>query len=135
MADLNSFENRLAILGCPDLDKIMPALEAACRDPQAAVIVDWLANNLTPDHLAPAQQAEVKYQLSDPEQQVAAAFTTLLRGTGSDYTPDLDSELQEKETLRVLSTAADEIIADTQKVNISPHPEYYQSFEQWLSSV
>ena len=55
MAAMDALKNRLDALGCPDLEKIMPAIAEACNNPQAQSLFKWMARNLTEDKLTKAQ--------------------------------------------------------------------------------
>ena len=71
----------LSLYGLSESETVAPALAAACKDEQARSIVQWLAENLRPEHFAEAVQSktEKQYKLSAKEQAVADSLAASLQ--------------------------------------------------------
>ena len=126
----------LSLYGLSESETVAPALAAACEDEQARSIVQWLAENLKPDHFAAAVQSktEKQYQLSANQQAVADSFAASLRAPeagrpGLGPTAEmLDDRLK---TAGILASAAEQIKRQAREVSwASKTPRLFSYTEQ-----
>ena len=112
----------LTLYGLSESETVAPALEAACEDEQARSIVQWLAENLRPEHFAEAVQSktEKQYQLSAKEQAVAKSVAASLQAPEASrpaLVPTAEMLDDRLKTAGMLASAAEQLKRQAKEVS------------------
>jgi len=90
------------------------------QDESSREVVQWLATNLKPEHVAYNDQHSQQYQLSSGELANAAAFSDSLKGAGELQLDSEDTGLAggRQRTAALLAEAADRLATETAQARL-----------------